>query len=142
MDYHVFLLSRIREEYDKTGDNDEAVAYGLRTTAGIITGAALIMVVVFTAFAAGRLVPLQQMGFGLAVAVFMDATIVRSVLVPASMKLLGDRNWYFPRWLEWIPRVNVEGHEPDLVVVGDGASDGDPATNGHVAEKVEADERT
>ncbi len=112
MDYHVFLLSRIREEYDRTGDNAESVAYGLRTTAGIITGAAIIMVAVFTAFAAGRLVPLQQMGFGLAVAVFMDATIVRSILVPSSMKLLGDRNWYLPRWLEWLPRVNVEGREP------------------------------
>ena len=139
MDYHVFLLSRIREEYDKTLDNDEAVAYGLRTTAGIITGAALIMVVVFTAFAAERLVPLQQMGFGLAVAVFMDATIVRSVLVPASMKLLGDRNWYFPRWLEWIPRVNVEGHEPELRAPGERSASGDPAGNGHVAEKVEVD---
>jgi len=117
MDYHVFLLSRIREEYDKTGDNTEAVAYGLRTTAGIITGAAIIMVAVFTAFAAGRLVPLQQMGFGLAVAVFMDATIVRSILVPSSMKLLGDVNWYLPSWLEWLPRVNVEGHEPEREAV-------------------------
>lgn len=115
MDYHVFLLSRIKEEYDKTGDNDEAVAYGLRTTAGIITGAAIIMVVVFTAFAAGRLVPLQQMGFGLAVAVFLDATVVRSILVPSTMKLLGDRNWYLPKWLEWLPNLKVEGHEPDLV---------------------------
>jgi putative drug exporter of the RND superfamily len=119
MDYHVFLLSRIREAYDRTGDNTESVAYGLRTTASIITGAAIIMVAVFTAFAAGRLPMLQQMGFGLAVAVFMDATIVRSILVPASMKLLGDRNWYFPRWLEWIPRLNVEGHEPELVEVPD-----------------------
>jgi putative drug exporter of the RND superfamily len=114
MDYHVFLLSRIREEYDKTGDNTEAVAYGLRTTAGIITGAALIMVAVFTGFAAGRLGPLQQMGFGLAVAVLIDATIVRTLLVPATMRLLGDRNWYLPRWLEWLPRVNVEGREPDI----------------------------
>jgi RND superfamily putative drug exporter len=113
MDYHVFLLSRIREEYDKTHDNTEAVAYGLRTTAGIITGAALIMVVVFTAFAAGRLGPFQQMGFGLAVAVFMDATIVRTLLVPASMRLLGDANWYLPKWLEWLPKLNVEGHEPE-----------------------------
>jgi RND superfamily putative drug exporter len=114
MDYHVFLLSRIREEYDKTHDNTEAVAYGLRTTAGIITGAALIMVAVFTGFAAGRLGPLQQMGFGLAVAVFMDATIVRSLLVPASMRLLGDWNWYLPRWLRWLPQVHVEGREPTL----------------------------
>jgi RND superfamily putative drug exporter len=110
MDYHVFLLTRIREEFDRTGDNTEAVAYGLRTTAGIITGAALIMVAVFTAFASGRLGPLQQMGFGLAVAVFMDATIVRTILVPASMRLLGAWNWYLPRWLEWLPKLDVEGH--------------------------------
>src|SRR5712691_11727165 len=117
MDYHVFLLSRIREEYDKTRDTTEAVAYGLRTTAGIITGAALIMVAVFTGFASGRLGPLQQMGFGLAVAVLMDATIVRTLLVPATMRLLGDRNWYLPRWLLWLPQVHVEGREPDLVVI-------------------------
>ena len=116
MDYHVFLLSRIREEYDKTHDNTEAVAYGLRTTAGIITGAAIIMVVVFTGFASGSLGPLQQMGFGLAVAVFMDATIVRVFLVPAGMRLLGDWNWYLPNWLEWLPKLNVEGLEPDLAV--------------------------
>lgn len=114
MDYHVFLLSRIREEYDKTHDNTEAVAYGLRTTAGIITGAALIMVAVFIGFAAGRLGPLQQMGFGLAVAVFMDATIVRTLLVPAGMRLLGDLNWYLPRWLQWLPQIHVEGREPTL----------------------------
>ncbi len=118
MDYHVFLLTRIREEYDKTGDNTEAVAYGLRTTAGIITGAALIMVAVFTAFASGRLGPFQQMGFGLAVAVFMDATIVRTILVPASMRLLGDLNWYLPDWLGWLPKINVEGHEPTLLPDG------------------------
>jgi RND superfamily putative drug exporter len=111
MDYQVFLLTRIREEYDKTGDNTEAVAYGLRRTAGLITGAALIMVAVFTGFASGRLGPLQQMGFGLAVAVFMDATIVRTVLVPATMRLLGDRNWYLPRWLDWLPQLHVEGRE-------------------------------
>jgi RND superfamily putative drug exporter len=119
MDYHVFLLSRIREEYDKTQDNTEAVAYGLRTTAGIITGAAIIMVVVFTGFASGRLGPFQQMGFGLAVAVFMDATIVRTLLVPASMRLLGDVNWYLPRWLQWLPKLNVEGHEPERIEVPD-----------------------
>jgi RND superfamily putative drug exporter len=114
MDYHVFLLSRIREEYDKTHDNTESVAYGLRTTAGIITGAALIMVAVFGGFAAGRLGPLQQMGFGLAVAVFMDATIVRTLLVPAAMRLLGDVNWYLPSWLQWLPQIHVEGHEPTM----------------------------
>jgi RND superfamily putative drug exporter len=116
MDYHVFLLTRIREEYDRTHDNTEAVAYGLRTTAGIITGAAIIMVVVFTGFASGRLGPFQQMGFGLAVAVFMDATIVRTLLVPATMRLLGDVNWYLPRWLQWLPKLNVEGREPERQV--------------------------
>ena len=109
MDYHVFLLSRIRERYDMTGDNTGSVAFGLRTTAGLITGAALIMVAVFGGFASGQLVMFQQMGFGLAVAVLIDATIVRSILVPASMKLLGNRNWYLPKWLEWLPHVTVEG---------------------------------
>src|SRR6266511_3348762 len=103
MDYQVFLISRIREEYDKSGDNSEAVAFGLRTTGGII------MVAVFAAFASGRIAGLQQMGFGLAVAVFLDATIVRSILVPSAMKLLGDRNWYLPGWLQWLPKLNVEG---------------------------------
>jgi RND superfamily putative drug exporter len=111
MDYHVFLLTRIREEYDKTRDNAEAVTYGLRTTGGIITGAAIIMVAVFAGFAAGRLTALEEMGFGLAVAVLIDATIVRSILVPSAMKLLGDRNWYLPRWLQWLPDLEVEGHE-------------------------------
>jgi RND superfamily putative drug exporter len=111
MDYHVFLLSRIREHFDRTGDNRAAVAHGLRTTGAIITGAALIMVAVFGGFAAGELVPLQQMGFGLAVAVFLDATIVRSILVPASMRLLGNWNWYLPKWLQWLPAIDIEGHE-------------------------------
>lgn len=109
MDYQVFLLSRIREEYDRTGDNGEAVAFGLRTTGSIITGAALIMVAVFVSFAHGSLVALQEVGFGLAVAVFLDATVVRSVLVPSAMKLLGDRNWYLPGWLQWLPKVEIEG---------------------------------
>ncbi|MBT8217042.1 MAG: MMPL family transporter [Acidimicrobiia bacterium] len=111
MDYHVFLLTRIREHFDLTGDNTGSVAYGLRTTGAIITGAALIMVAVFSGFALGDLVSLQQMGFGLAVAVFLDATVVRSVLVPATMKLLGNRNWYLPAWLQWLPELDVEGHE-------------------------------
>ncbi len=109
MDYHVFLLSRVKEHYDRTGNNGESVAMGLQATAKIITGAALIMVAVFGGFASGRLVALQQMGFGLAVAVFLDATIVRSVLVPAGMAMLGDRNWYLPSWLSWLPNLNVEG---------------------------------
>jgi RND superfamily putative drug exporter len=109
MDYHVFLLSRIREHYDLTGRNTESVAVGLHSTAKIITGAALIMVAVFGGFAMGRLVMLQQMGFGLGVAVLLDATIVRSVLVPSAMALLGDRNWYMPAWLRWLPDLRVEG---------------------------------
>ena len=108
MDYHVFLLSRIRERYDQTGNNAEAVAYGLRETAGLITGAALIMVAVFGAFASGKTIINQQVGFGLAVAILLDATLVRSVLVPASMELLGSRNWYLPSWLEWLPDLRVE----------------------------------
>ncbi len=109
MDYHIFLLSRIKEHYDITGDNDASVAFGLGSTGAIITGAALIMVAVFGGFAAGDLIMFQQMGFGLAVAIILDATIVRSVLVPATMKLLGDRNWYFPKWLSWLPEIHIEG---------------------------------
>ncbi|MCI0778897.1 MAG: MMPL family transporter [Chloroflexi bacterium] len=109
MDYHVFLLSRIRERYDQTGDNAESVAYGLRSTAGLITGAALIMVAVFGGFASGDLIANQQIGFGLAVAVLLDATIVRTVLVPATMRLLGKWNWYYPAFLEWVPRIGIEG---------------------------------
>ena len=111
MDYHVFMLSRIRERYDQTGDNAASVAYGLRSTGGLITGAALIMVAVFGGFAMGDLVGFQQVGFGLAVAVLLDATIVRSVLVPASMRLLGDLNWYLPRSLNWLPDFRVEPEE-------------------------------
>ncbi|HEX5939683.1 MAG TPA: MMPL family transporter, partial [Dehalococcoidia bacterium] len=112
MDYHVFLLSRIRERFDETGDNKEAVAYGVRSTAGIITGAALIMVAVFSGFAMGSLVSFQQMGFGLAIAVIIDATLIRTVLVPASMALLGRWNWYLPSWLEWLPDVRVDRAAP------------------------------
>ncbi len=109
MDYHVFLLSRIKERYDQTKDNSGSVVYGLHSTASIITGAALIMVAVFGGFALGPLSMFQQMGFGLAVAVILDATVVRMVLVPASMELLGDKNWYFPKWLEWLPKISIEG---------------------------------
>jgi uncharacterized membrane protein YdfJ with MMPL/SSD domain len=109
MDYHVFLLSRIRERYNRTRDNDDAVLHAVATTARLITGAALIIVAVFAGFARGDLVMFQQMGFGVAVALLLDATIVRTVLVPASMKLLSDWNWYLPRWLEWLPDFHVEG---------------------------------
>ena len=111
MDYHVFLLSRIRERFDQTGDNAEAVAYGLRSTAGLIAGAALIMVAVFGAFAAGDTIINQQVGFGLSVAIFLDATLVRSVLVPATMEVLGKRNWYLPSFLRWLPDLRIEAEE-------------------------------
>ena len=110
MDYEVFLLSRIREEYDRTGDNATAVADGLALTARVITAAALIMFCVFGSFVLGPEVALKLMGLGLAVAVLIDATIVRMVLVPATMELLGDWNWWLPKWLDRIlPRVHVEG---------------------------------
>jgi putative drug exporter of the RND superfamily len=114
MDYEVFLLSRIKEEYDRTHDNATAVAQGLAKTARLITAAAAIMICVFGSFVLSDLRVLKLIGFGLAFAVFIDATIVRLLLVPATMELLGDRNWWFPKWLEWLPRVNVEG-EPDFV---------------------------
>jgi RND superfamily putative drug exporter len=113
MDYHVFLLSRIKERFDETGDNTESVYHGLQSTARLITGAALIMVAVFTGFAMGEISALQQIGFGLATAILIDATIVRSVLVPATMRLLGRSNWYFPNWLSWIPKINIEGARPE-----------------------------
>jgi len=112
MDYQVFLLSRIKERYDQTGDTREAVAHGLGNTGGIITGAAAIMVCVFGGMATGQMVVFQQMGFGLAVAILIDATIVRTIVVPSAMELLGERNWYLPRWLEWLPNVSVEGRVP------------------------------
>jgi RND superfamily putative drug exporter len=108
MDYQVFLLSRIRERFDQTGDTRRAVAFGVGSTARIITGAALIIVAVFCGFAAGDLVMFQQMGFGVAVSLLIDATIVRSILMPAMLTILGDRTWYLPRWLEWLPPLTVE----------------------------------
>ncbi len=113
MDYHVFLLSRIRERYNETGDNTASVAYGVRSTAAVITGAALIMVAVFGGFALGDNASLQQMGFGLGFAILLDATIIRSVVVPASMTLLGGANWYLPSWLEWLPHLSIEGERDD-----------------------------
>jgi RND superfamily putative drug exporter len=107
MDYHVFLLSRIREHYRQSGDNTAAVSLGLRSTGRLITGAALIMVAVFGGFALGDMVMFQQMGFGLAIAVLLDATLIRSVLVPATMKLLGKANWYLPKWLAWVPNIGL-----------------------------------
>ncbi len=108
MDYQVFLLSRIRERYDIGGDTAEAVLHGVAATARIITGAALIIVAVFLGFAMGDLIMFQQMGFGVAVALLIDATLIRSVVLPSAMKLLDRWNWYLPRWLEWLPRLQVE----------------------------------
>ena len=109
MDYQVFLLSRIQEQYNKTGDTAESVVYGVRSTAGLITGAALIMVAVFGGFALGQLVALMQFGFGLAVAIFVDATLVRTVLMPSVLKLLNNGSWYLPGFLNWLPDLRVEG---------------------------------
>jgi putative drug exporter of the RND superfamily len=115
MDYQVFLLSRIKERHDETGSTDDALSYGVGSTARIITGAALIIVAVFLGFAMGDLVMFQQMGFGIAVALLIDATIIRSVLLPAAMTLLGRWNWYLPRWLAWLPRLDVDA--PTVVPV-------------------------
>jgi uncharacterized membrane protein YdfJ with MMPL/SSD domain len=108
MDYQVFLLSRIKERHDETGDTTDSVTFGVASTARIITGAALIIVAVFARFASGELIMFQQMGFGVAAALLIDATIIRSVVLPSAMKLLGGRNWYLPRWLTWLPRFQVE----------------------------------
>jgi uncharacterized membrane protein YdfJ with MMPL/SSD domain len=112
MDYHVFILSRIREAYNRGMGSDEAIAYGIRTTAGVVTSAAIVMVFVFAVFATLSMLFFKQFGVGLTVAVLLDATIVRAVLLPASMKLLGDRNWYLPSWLEWLPHLDES--EPEV----------------------------
>ena len=121
MDYEVFLLSRIREEWLRTGDSHSSVADGLAATAKVITAAAAIMIVVFGCFLLENDRVLKLMGIGLAVAILLDATVVRLLLVPATMELLGDRNWWLPRWLDRIlPTVSVEGHTIDLT---DGAEE-------------------
>ncbi len=109
MDYHVFILSRIREAYDRGLSTNDAVEHGIRTTAGVVTGASIVMVGVFAVFAILPLLDLKEMGIGLALAILIDATIIRAVLLPASMTLLGDRNWYLPKWLEWLPNLDTEG---------------------------------
>lgn len=115
MDYHVFLVSRIKERHSATGDTNEAIAFGLGHTGALITGAALIMVAVFGGFAIGDLAEFNQMGLGVAVAILLDATVVRSLLVPSVMGLLGDKNWYLPRWLGWLPHLQVEGTAPQYL---------------------------
>jgi RND superfamily putative drug exporter len=108
MDYHVFIVSRIREAYDRGMSTDTAIAHGIKSTAGVVTSAAVVMIAVFSIFATLGALDFKQMGVGLAVAVAIDATIVRGVLLPATMKLLGKWNWYLPSWLNWLPRVGRE----------------------------------
>jgi uncharacterized membrane protein YdfJ with MMPL/SSD domain len=112
MDYHVFILTRIREAFDRGMTTEDAVAHGIKSTAGVVTSAAIVMVGVFSMFALSSELQMQQMGIGLAAAVLIDATIVRAVLLPAAMKLLGERNWYLPKGLRWLPKFE---HEPEVV---------------------------
>jgi RND superfamily putative drug exporter len=128
MDYEVFLLSRVREEYLVSRDNAAAVADGLAATARVITAAAAIMIAVFSAFILGDLRVLKLMGLGLATAVFIDATVVRMILVPSTMELLGDANWWFPKWLDRIvPRISVEAPSHRVAPLTAAATDGDGA---------------
>jgi RND superfamily putative drug exporter len=113
MDYHVFILSRVKELVDKGVPTDQAVERGIRSTASTVTSAAAVMIAVFAIFASLSALDIKQLGVGLAVAVLIDATLIRGVLLPASMKLLGNWNWYLPRWLEWLPRLGVEPEMDD-----------------------------
>jgi RND superfamily putative drug exporter len=115
MDYHVFILSRIRESYDRGMSTDEAISHGIKSTASTVTSAAVVMVGVFAVFTLLPMIDLKEMGIGLAAAVLIDATIVRAVLLPATMKLLGERNWYLPSWLEWLPRLDHGQAQPQQV---------------------------
>ena len=112
MDYHVFIISRIRETFDRGASTDEAIAHGIKSTAGVVTSAAIVMVCVFAIFGTLSMLFFKQFGVGLATAILIDATIVRAVLLPATMKLLGDWNWYLPSWLQWLPRPERHGAEP------------------------------
>jgi RND superfamily putative drug exporter len=118
MDYHVFILSRVREAVLRGERTEDAVAHGIKSTAGVVTSAAVVMVAVFSIFATFSQIDLKMMGVGLASAVLIDATIVRALLLPSAMKLLGERNWYLPRWLEWLPQVNAEAPAPALATAG------------------------
>jgi RND superfamily putative drug exporter len=127
MDYHVLILSRVREAFDKGERTDQAVATGIKATAGVVTSAAVVMVAVFAIFATLRSLDFKMMGIGLAAAVLIDATIVRAVLLPATMKLLGDWNWYLPSWLEWLPRVSAHTDVAPLAAAAHAAT---PAVSG------------
>jgi RND superfamily putative drug exporter len=114
MDYHVFVVSRIREAHDRGMTTKQAVSHGIRSTAGVVTSAAVIMVAVFAVFGTLSMQDFKQLGVGLAVAILLDATLIRVVLLPSVMALLGERNWYLPRWLAWLPRISHGA--PDLPV--------------------------
>ncbi len=124
MDYHVFILSRIKENHDRGMDNATAIREGVRSTAGVITSAAAVMVAVFAIFATLSQVSIKQAGVGLGVAVLVDATIVRTVLLPAAMVMLGERNWYLPRRLQWLPRVGQAEAENSLAPQDELPNDG------------------
>jgi RND superfamily putative drug exporter len=124
MDYHVFILTRIREAYDRGSPTEEAVSHGIKSTAGVVTSAAIVMISVFAIFATLSVLIFKELGIGLAVAVLIDATVIRGVLLPAAMKLLGDWNWYLPRWLEWMPKVGPGSASPSE------ATDAGPAPSG------------
>ena len=121
MDYHVFILTRIKEARDRGLNTNAAVAKGISITSGTITSAAAIMVVVFGVFVTLKTSVIQQLGFGLAIAVLLDATVVRSILLPATMRLLGEWNWWLPGFLRWLPQVTIEAPETESV-------EGAPAT--------------
>jgi uncharacterized membrane protein YdfJ with MMPL/SSD domain len=108
MDYHVLIVSRVRESFQRGAGMDQAISQGIRSTAGVVTSAAIVMVAVFSVFGMLSLLMFKQFGVGLAAAILIDATLVRGVLLPATMKLLGEWNWYLPRWLEWLPRFERE----------------------------------
>jgi uncharacterized membrane protein YdfJ with MMPL/SSD domain len=127
MDYHVFILTRIKEARDHGMSSNEAVARGIAVTSGTVTSAAAIMVVVFSVFVTLELVVIKQLGFGLAVAVLLDATVIRSVLLPATMRLLGEWNWWLPPFLRWLPEVTIEGPVDETP---EPLAGGEPATVG------------
>ena len=124
MDYHVFILSRIRERFQRGATIEEAVSDGIKATAGVVTSAAIVMVSVFAVFATLSLLFFKQFGIGLAAAILLDATIVRGVLLPATMKLLGERNWWLPGWLEWLPQFD----HGELEIIGEPEPEPAPAS--------------
>ena len=144
MDYELLLLTRIREEYDRTGDNRESVALGLARSGRVITSAALVMISVFLVFTLNANPAIKMLGVGMAAAVLVDATVVRLVLVPATMELLGPRNWWLPRWLDrLLPRIDVERATPATATAPTVASSGDGmfVTRARIVEPAAGDDR-